>query len=37
MTAHPIARRLAELGEAGAKLRRRPARETLEVYRTVVG
>ena len=36
MTAHPIARRLAELGEAGAKLRRRPARATLEALAAVL-
>jgi hypothetical protein len=36
VTAHPIARRLAELGEAGAKLRRRPARETLDALAAVL-
>jgi hypothetical protein len=36
VTAHPIVRRLAELGEAGAKLRRRPARETLEALAAVL-
>lgn len=35
VTAHPISRRLAELSEAGAKLRRRPARETLEALAAV--
>jgi hypothetical protein len=36
VTAHPIARRLAELGEAGSKLRRRPVHETLEALSAVL-
>jgi len=35
VTARPTAARLAELREAGAKLRRRPARETLEALAAV--
>jgi len=36
VTAHPIARRLGELGAAGVELRRRPARETLEALAAVL-
>jgi hypothetical protein len=35
VTAHPLARRLAELRDAGVELRRRPARETLETLAAV--